>query len=414
MNNASSQNFYFGDSYTLAPDPILDMARHAALARNTGHEVIDVSVGYMYDDKGHVWVPSAIVSAFAELALEKPSYIEVSPGYLSPSGDDELLGYRQFLEEAAAIMFPATAKEMFAKRNLAVSGTPGGTGAVRLFADAVAANISNPKILISAPTWSNYQAIFDKRGFSIIECSHVKNGQYNLQAHLTEIKNAPLGTIVLFQLGKTHNPTGLNPKTEKEWKTLAQAMEGKKAFFDAPYVGFGESIEEDTLALRTFMEKGIPLAVALSFAKNTGLYKERPGALYIVTNNPDEQRTIQRIINACARASFSSPPGLGEIIIGKMLANPRLKEQWRKDLSMTRTTLSNRRNLLSKALPQFAKLILETAGLFITLPIPPEMNSELKKEYIFMVGERINIGGLFEKDIPRFANALKFSLQRKK
>lgn len=85
----------------------------------------------------------------------------------------------------------------------------------------------------------------------------------------------PKSIIILHACA--HNPTGLDP-TPDQWKEIGAIMQKRELFplFDAAYLGFNSgNIDEDAFAIRHFtQELGMEIAVAMSFAKNMGLYGE--------------------------------------------------------------------------------------------------------------------------------------------
>ncbi len=74
-----------------------------------------------------------------------------------------------------------------------------------------------------------------------------------------------------------HNPTGSDP-TKEQWADIGRIMKQRQLFplFDAAYLGFNSgSVDEDAYAIRLFLnELEMEAAVAVSFAKNMGLYGE--------------------------------------------------------------------------------------------------------------------------------------------
>lgn len=91
--------------------------------------------------------------------------------------------------------------------------------------------------------------------------------------------------------GCAHNPTGMDP-THDEWKRIAEVVKVSNAltlysgilsklfqrknhftFFDIAYQGFASGDPDaDSWAIRYFVEQGLEMLVAQSFAKNFGLY----------------------------------------------------------------------------------------------------------------------------------------------
>jgi len=397
--------FYVPDALRKSPDPILGLSRLHEKDPREGK--IDAGIGVYRDPSGETYTPLAILQARNNLEFGKPDY-------LSPSGEEEFLGDQRFLRGSAKLAFGRYAGELLNRREIAAFGTPGGTGAVALMVDIFKAiNSPEARILIGIPTWPNHEQIAASRSVQMLKYPHVRDSRYNFEAHLDAIKNSPSDTLVLFHTGKTHNPTGVNPTTEEEWRVIARAMEGRKAFFDTPYAGFGDGLVPDTEAIRIFLEEEVPLAVAISYAKNGGLYNERPGALLIPVSTQPNALELQRLGNSIARVNYSSPPAQGERLIAEVLSSEELFAQWNNDLAEAAKDLKTRRNILVDILPEFG-FVKDQTGLFSMLPLSPQQVEKLQEDHgVFMPKSgRVNIGGITPIDMPRFAQAIKEVIYR--
>ena len=74
-----------------------------------------------------------------------------------------------------------------------------------------------------------------------------------------------------------------------QWDELAQLMQrrGLVPFMDLAYQGFGSSLDADAAAVRMVAERVPEALIAISFSKNLGLYRERVGALLVVSHDRD-------------------------------------------------------------------------------------------------------------------------------
>jgi aspartate aminotransferase, mitochondrial len=64
-----------------------------------------------------------------------------------------------------------------------------------------------------------------------------------------------------------HNPTGVDP-TEEQWREISHLFKVLPAV-----------IQRDAMAIWIFLEDGLQIGCAQSFAKNMGLYGQRVGCL---------------------------------------------------------------------------------------------------------------------------------------
>jgi aspartate aminotransferase len=91
----------------------------------------------------------------------------------------------------------------------------------------------------------------------------------DIEGMLQDLHAAEEGAVVLLH-ACAHNPTGVDP-TRDDWRKIAQVCKekGLLVFFDAAYLGFASgNYDDDAFAIRYFVEQGITLLLAISFAKN--------------------------------------------------------------------------------------------------------------------------------------------------
>lgn len=149
---------------------------------------------------------------------------------------------------------------------------------------------------ISKPTWSNHIPVFQKKlGFDVKEYRYFKPDTRGLdfEGMMEDLSQAPPGAWVLLHTC-AHNPTGVDPSIE-QWQQLAKLFKEKKlrAFFDTAYQGFvSGDLDKDGQSLRLFVNEGLNIVAAQSFAKVMGLYGERVGALHIVCDNPETAENV--------------------------------------------------------------------------------------------------------------------------
>lgn len=382
----------------MPPDPILALdARYKADIRS---EKMNAGVGVFYGEDGNIFMPEVVRDSARRIKLDEPK------GYFGPTGEEMYLGHRDFVIGTAQWIFGKYAKDLLEGRKLAACATPGGTSAVSVMA-ALASHIRpGTQMVIGTPTWSNHLGIAKDNNLPIIEYNHMKNKKYDMQANLDAIRSSPEGSVVVFHTGRTHNPTGVNPSTEKEWRELAQATQGRLAFFDVPYAGFDKGLIPDTEAIRIFMEEGIQVFVAVSYSKNAGMYDLRCGALLIPCSSQKEAKDIQGVINGKARTQFSNPPSTGELIMAPILSSPELFEEFDRQLGVPREDLRKRRSVIAET-ESGLSFVVDQAGLFSMLPLNEEQVGEMYDKFaITMSGSgRANIGGITIPQAKRLAES---------
>ena len=130
------------------------------------------------------------------------------------------------------------------------------------------------------------------------------------------LNSVPEGSVFLLH-ACAHNPTGVDP-TPDQWQEIATIMLAKKhfAFFDCAYQGFASGdLDRDAWAVRHFVERGVPMLVCQSFAKNAGLYGERVGCLHLVGVDTEAATRVKSQLSVLQRSEISNPPTYGARIV---------------------------------------------------------------------------------------------------
>lgn len=86
------------------------------------------------------------------------------------------------------------------------------------------------------------------------------------------------------------------------------------------------------MAVRYFVERGLEMVCAQSFAKNFGLYDERVGNLFFVVNDSQLIKKIRAQLFTIIRANYLSPPKHGALIVRTILSDPALFVEWQENL----------------------------------------------------------------------------------
>lgn len=397
-------------STRFAPEGLQPVPGDKILAVNTAYKAdtrphkLNAAVGIYYGPDGKEYIFPSVEEARKELGFGPVNYLNAS-------------GEPVFIEETAKLLFGDEAACIREKR-LATLGTIGGTNALVMMAKLLAKIEPGTPVLIGKPAWANHEPIFSDQKIPILNYSHLKGHEYNFEAHLEAVREAPPRTLVLFQTGLTHNPVGTNPESAEQWQLLAEACRGKRAFFDTPYAGFGEDLITDIEAIRIFLEAGISLAVAMSYSKNASMYKDRVGALLIVTETPKEAKLLQGHLNQRARVVYSTPPAFGERVIAQLLRNPDRKQQWQGELRVIAQDLRRRRKMLAQTLGEEFDFVENQHGLFSLLfdtstPQAAEKTAAIvrrlaEEKAIYMTEDgRMNIGGIPVHEIERFGREIR-------
>ena len=98
--------------------------------------------------------------------------------------------------------------------------------------------------------------------------------------------------------------------TLEQWQQIANVLQERNLlpFIDFAYQGFADGIEQDAAPVRLFCKPDNELIICNSFSKTFGLYRERVGALTVVTKNKETASTVASQIKRTIRANYSNPP----------------------------------------------------------------------------------------------------------
>lgn len=355
---------------------------------------IDLGVGVYRTDTGATPVFAAIKAAEKKL-LETQD----SKAYLGPEGD---MGF------VHALM-----PYIFGKQDPSKGGridgmqAPGGTGAVRL-AVALAKKAGVKRVWMGTPSWPNHAQIFADLDLELKTFVHAnKAGLADMDSLRTALDQAEPGDAVLLH-GCCHNPTGID-YTPAQWDEIAPLLAEKKLLplLDLAYQGLGEGMEEDAYGVRRVLAEVPEALIAYSCDKNFGLYRDRVGALYVMTNDADVMARTMSNGYSLARAAWSMPPDHGAAAVRLILEDPELTAMWLAELDTMRARMRQVRARLAEAGQAGAvdlKPLGSQNGLFSMLPLNGEQILSLRNDHgIYMAGSgRINVAGLTMGNIDKF------------
>ena len=355
---------------------------------------IDVGVGVYRDLEGRTPVLRAVKEAERRLVEGQPS-----KGYLGPEGD---VGYFDALK-------PIIFGEFDFDERLSGLQTPGGTGALRLAAELIARARPGARIWVGNPTWPNHPPILKAAGLVVADYEHfdVVTQTLTIDRMLDALSDAAPGDVALLH-GCCHNPTGADLDVD-QWTAVATLLRdrGVLPLIDLAYQGLGTGLEEDALGTRIMLDIVGEGLVAHSCDKNFGLYRERVGALYALSESSEQSHIVQSNLLSLTRANWSMPPDHGAAIVRVILKDAALNADWRTELAEMRDRIQQIRDLLAQADPALAPLA-NQRGMFSALPLSVGDVARLREMHgIYMPSSgRINLAGLTPETVVPFVDAL--------
>lgn len=393
MTRRGNDMEFFNQVPLTPPDPIFGVA--AAFNEDKRDQKVDLTIGVYKNPQGRNDTLDVVRETDIGLSTHEANKV-----YL-PMGGDPV--YR---DVSRKLVFGENADI----ERIFVSQTVGGTGALRVGAEFLS-EISNKTVYLPNPTWANHKAIFLHAGYELAYYPYFKDGRMDFTAILDSLHEAPAKSVILLH-ACCHNPTGCDP-TPNEWQQISDLIKKRQLipFFDFAYQGFGQDIDTDAYAIRLFEAEGHEMLVASSYSKSFGLYGERVGCLFAVTNH---YREVGSTILAQIRANYSNPPRHGALIVAHILHSPELTKKWEKELYHMRDRIKAIRSELTKRLSSSVPSrdwsdFEKQQGMFsLTGLTEAEVNQLSKEKGIYMTKNgRINLSGLNQKNLDYVVTSFK-------
>jgi aspartate aminotransferase len=385
----------------LKEDSILGLM--ARFREDPSPDKVDLGVGVFRDLTGNTPVLDCIKSAErAVLAAQ------TTKSYVAAAGRAEFNS-----QVAALVLGPAHAA--LREGRARVLQTPGGCGALRVGAELARAATPGTTVHISSPTWGNHASLLGSSGLRLAEYPYYDVTAHRLRfdAMLERLDAATPGDTVLLH-ACCHNPTGADLSPE-QWRSLAGVLASRRLtpFLDLAYQGFGEDLDRDAAGLRLLSETLPEALIAVSFSKNLGLYRERVGALIVVTENPAQAEAVRTHMLQIARSIYSMPPDHGAALAAYVFADPELRSQWVEELAAMRQRIEAMRVLLAQQLraatgtPEF-DFLAGQRGMFSQLGCSTEAVALLReRHHIYLLGDsRMNLAGVMPQNAAYVAECI--------
>jgi aspartate/tyrosine/aromatic aminotransferase len=382
------------------PDPDKIIRLMGLFAADPRADKVDLGVGVYRSPEGRTPVMAAVKAAEQGIWERQET-----KGYVALTGDPGFLDAMRRLILGDAV----------SASRVAACGTPGGTGAVRQVLETVHRLRPDATVWISDPTWPNHPAIIDHLGQTrqTYRYYDAETGGIDRDAMLSDLAQTRGGDLILLH-GCCHNPTGAD-LTRADWQAVAEICDrtGAIPFVDMAYQGFGDGLEEDAAGLRLLASALPEVLVAASCSKNFGLYRDRVGAVLVVTGEGKAQAAAQAVLAGMNRQSYAFPPDHGARVVQDILADEGLERMWRAELDDMRAVMQGNRVALASALRDATAsdrfgFLAAHRGMFSLIGASPAQVDILRDKHgIYLVGDgRMNVAGLSPETVPKVAAAL--------
>lgn len=386
---------------SLNADPILGLM--AAFRQDSNPRKIDLGVGVYRDEQGNTPVMRAVKAAETRLLQSQDSKTYVGPA-----------GAARYNELVAQLLLGAGLQQALGRRRCTVQ-TPGGCGGLRIAAEFIRKANSHARIWVSDPTWPNHIPLLTSSGLKVEAYPY-----YDYQTHsirfdelMDSLQQANSNDLVLLH-GCCHNPCGadLEPAQWRAVRDLALAN-GFTVFIDLAYQGLGDGLEADVYGTRLMAEALPELVLVSSCSKNFGLYRERVGALTVISDNADRFDAVSSQLASIARSNYSMPPDHGAAIVQIILDDAGLKADWESELAVMRDRINGLRaqlvsSLRAAGIERDFSFIQREKGMFSFLGLDVNQVRRLINEFsIYMVdSSRINVAGINSANLDYLVQSL--------
>jgi len=385
----------------LPEDPLLGVM--AAFRRDTDPRRVDLGVGVYKTEDGDTPIPAAIQTAERELLGASTTKV-----YVGAAGNP------RFNQAMLELTFGA-GSEILASGRVQALQAPGGCGALRIGAELLRIADREAVIHVSDPTWANHVPLLGNTGLRIERYPYLDRatGGVNVPAMLAHFEALSRGAVVLLH-GCCHNPTGAD-LSAADWEAVADVCErrGLVPFVDVAYQGLGGGLDADAFGARLLARRLPELLVAVSSSKNFGLYRERTGAIVVVSPSSERTAIAMTQLQRIARGMYSMPPDHGAELVARVWESAPLRASWTTELESMRTRIETLRASLVAEIAQRRpdvdySFIARQRGMFSLLPLSAEEITRLRDtHHLYMSGDgRINVAGISRRNVGYIAESL--------
>jgi aromatic-amino-acid transaminase len=381
-------------------DPIFGL--WSAYQQDDRRQKVNLGVGVYLDDSGRIPLLPLVARIEAQLANEKRS-----KPYLPMEGSSK---YRELVSQLVV----GSRNQALRDNRIATVQTVGGSGAVRVGAEFLKRHLPRATVYLSQPTWDNHRSFFQTASMQTGAYPYYDpgSGRLRFEAMMQAILQMPSQSVIVMQ-PCCHNPTGVD-LTREQWDSIAPVMLRREliVFMDMAYQGFGQSLEEDTYAIKLLADIGVTMLVSTSFSKNLAIYGERCGSLSVVCQSAGIADRVLSQLKWIIRGNYSSPPMHGSLIVEQILSHPRYHAEWASEVDTMRGRLQDMRHGLHNRLlslrPHLCAELLKQRGMFSLLRLSEQQVDLLREKfgvYILRSG-RCCLAALTSDSSPFAADAL--------
>lgn len=370
-------------------DKVFSTAKKAKeAAEKYGKEnVINATIGSLYDENGKFVVLKTVADTYKELPLE-----EIANYASSFTGDDD------YKKSVLISLFGDEYKNFLKGYYTSVIATPGGTGAI----SNTVKNYMNrgDKVLLPQWLWSPYTLMVkEKEGTPEYYDLFDKSGNITVSSlgnkimKLSEVQD----NLVIIINDPCQNPTGCRFEKE-QWLELKEIINSasKKAniilILDIAYIDFDtrtEKEKKDILEIFKNFTSRVLTVFTFSISKSLTSYGLRVGAQIALSNSEEVIKEFSYANSFSCRSTWSNVSRGGMKLFSSIMLNKELQLKLKKEREYYRDILIKRAELFLKEAKESSLEVLPyKSGFFLTIPTyeyTSKVEYNLEKNNIFTV-----------------------------
>ena len=362
---------------------ILALGQEAKKAKEADSNVINATIGMLFDEEGRLYEFESVSQVMKELNTQQKF------GYSNTKASSE------FAQAIKKYIFSDFQQEIEENHILSVIPTTGGSGALSLLFENYVEK--GQSILLPNHMWEVYLVYAKEQGVNVENYSLFKNGQFDMASLKLKVDylKQKQDKIVMLINDPCENPTGfcMNDNDYQELINLAENNPSTNFIYiiDMAYFDFYNA-DDKVIRRRYSMLKKMPENAMAFFcfsgSKSFGLYGLRIGALVQMTKSEEEAAMFVNSSVFSARARWSSASTLGISIIEKLVLNEDYYQGFKDEVKKVCLMLERR----SKAFIESAKECgLECypyeKGFFLCIPYkdPVKLMNALHQDKVYSV-----------------------------
>ncbi len=294
----------------LNPDAILGLM--AKFRADPFAQKVDLGVGVFRDLSGNTPILDCVRRA--EQTVLKS---QTTKSYVGAAGREE---FNRAVEELVLGDSHAARRD----RRVRTVQAPGGCGALRVGAELIRAAAPSAAVYVSDPTWGNHVPLLGSSGLRLRTLPLLRCGRATNCAS-TRCWSVWIGLRRATWFWCTPAATIRRAPilAPDQWQALIELLGRRRLipFLDLAYQGFGENLDRGCRR-RALVAESVPeVLIATSYSKNLGLYRERVGALIVVSENESRADAVHSHVLQIARSIYSMPPDHGAAIAACIFAD---------------------------------------------------------------------------------------------